>query len=116
MKSQGGEESVPSLMVSSMKIDGMYDPDNELILGSVDEVAGIQKIWDDISGQELDYEIVKRARAEEMKEFKKHNVYTKVPIEECIQEAGNKPIGHRWVDIDKGDRNRPNYRSRLVAK
>ena len=99
-----------------MKIDGMCDPENELILGSVDEVAGIPKIWDDISGQELNHEMVKRARAEEMQAFKKHNVYTKVPIEECMRETGNKPIGHRWVDIDKGDRNHPNYRSRLVAK
>ena len=51
-----------------------------------------------------------------MNEFKKHNVHTKVPIEECIQETGNKPIGHIWVDVDKGDRNHPNYRSSLVAK
>ena len=71
-----------------------------MILGSVDEVAGSQKIWDDISGQELNLEWVKKAREEYMKEFKKHGVYTKVPIEECLRETGNKPIGHRWVDID----------------
>ena len=64
----------------------------------------------------MNVERVNKARAEDMREFKKHGVYTKVPIEECMRETGNKPIGHRWVDIDKGDRNNPNYRSRLVAK
>ena len=29
---------------------------------------------------------------------------------------GNSPIGVRWVDVNKGDSNCPNYRSRLVAK
>ena len=90
-----------SLMMNSMRMDGRYDPINELILGSVDELAGIQTIWDDIAGQELNHEMVKKAMTEDMKEFKKHNVYTKVPIEECMRETGNKPIGHRWVDVDK---------------
>ena len=53
MKSQGGEESISNMMMNSMKMDGRYDQDNELILGSVDEATGIQRIWDDISGQEL---------------------------------------------------------------
>ena len=64
----------------------------------------------------MNIEWVKKARAEEMKEFKKHGVYAKVPIEECIRETGNKPIGHIWVDIDQGDRDNPNYSARLDAK
>ena len=31
-------------------------------------------------------------------------------------ETGKAPIGVRWVDINKGDKVHPEYRSRLVAK
>ena len=30
--------------------------------------------------------------------------------------TGRKPIAVRWVDMNKGDKANPNYRSRLVAK
>ena len=33
-----------------------------------------QRIWDDISGKELDWELVAAARVEEMEEFRKHDV------------------------------------------
>eukprot|EP00969_Alexandrium_andersonii_P014742 644340-Alexandrium_andersonii.AAC.1 len=60
--------------------------------------------------------MVRKAREEETKEFKRHGVYEKVPIEECRRETGKAPIQVRWVDINKGDEERPEYRSRLVAK
>ena len=87
-----------------------YKPENE------EMEEEIKRYWDDISGKELDPELVKRARVEEIEEFNKHRVYVKVPIEECIRVTGKKPIGSRWVDINKGDENNPEYRSRLVAK
>lgn len=37
-----------------------------------------------------------------------------MPIEEAIRVTGKKPIGTRWVDINKGDAVNPEYR--LVAK
>ena len=43
-------------------------------------------------------------------------MYSKVPIRECLEKAGRKPIGVKWVDVNKGDERRPEYRSRLVAK
>ena len=43
-------------------------------------------------------------------------VYEKVPIEEAWKEIGKGPIAVRWVDINKGDEARPNYRSRIVTK
>ena len=61
-------------------------------------------------------EEVKLARAEEMEEVRKHNVYVKVPIEHCLRETGKMPIGTRWVDINKGDDVNLEYRSRLVAQ
>ena len=75
-----------------------------------------KRIWDDISGKELEWALVVAARIEEMEEFRKHGVYIKVPIKECMERTGKKPIGVRWVDINKGDEVNPEYRSRLVAK
>ena len=57
-----------------------------------------------------------KAREEELAEFRKHNVYAKVPLEECYRITKKGPIGVRWVDINKGDSTNPEYRSRLVAK
>jgi len=72
--------------------------------------------WGDLSGKALDSRLVNKARAEEMREFKKYNVYEKVPIEECWANTGKDPIGTRWVDVNKGDEVNPEYRSRLVAQ
>ncbi len=57
------------------------------------------RIWDDISGKVLDCDLVAAARIEEREEFRKHRVYVKVPIEECLERTGKKSIGVRWVDI-----------------
>ena len=78
--------------------------------------AQLAQFWDDITGQELKTDLVRQARKEEMLEFQKHDVYTKVPIAECLGTTGKKPIGVRWVDVNKGDSSKPKYRSRLVAK
>ena len=72
--------------------------------------------WDEVTGEQLDTGMVIAARAEEMAEFRKHGVYKIVRIGECYREAGKGPIGVRWIDINKGDKVNPEYRSRLVAK
>ena len=102
--------------------------DGRIARGSVGSICSIEdagieeyeeefrQYWDDISGKELDPAGVKKAREEEMEEFRKHGVYVKVPIEEAVKKTGKKPIGSRWVDINKGDEGNPEYRSRLVAK
>ena len=59
--------------------------------------------------------MVKQARRDEMGEVYKHGVYTKVPIEESWRVTGRAPIGARWIDVNKGDEDKPDYRSRLVA-
>ena len=40
---------------------------------------------------------VKEAKKEEMREIRKHGVYVKVPLKECWDKTGRKPIGVRWV-------------------
>ena len=49
-------------------------------------------------------------------ELNKHKVYQKVDVQECIERIGKKLITVRWVDVEKGDKQNPECRSRLVAK
>ena len=51
-----------------------------------------------------------------MNEFRIHGVYIKVPLQECWDATGQGPIGTKWIDINKGDKLHPEYRSRLVGQ
>ena len=57
-----------------------------------------------------------KARNEEMRYVKEMKVYEVVDIKECLRITGRPPIKSRWIHINKGDDERPNYRSRWVAK
>ena len=74
------------------------------------------KAFDDVTGQELNPQLMMKARQDEIQYFREMGVYEKVDIEECWKAIGKAPIAVRWVDINKGDTANPNYRSRLVAK
>ena len=71
---------------------------------------------DDMSGQMLKKDLVIAARKEEMAKYFMHNAYNKVPVADAWNVTGKAPIGCRWIDINKGDDENPEYRSRLVAK
>ena len=71
---------------------------------------------DEITGKLLPKQEVIKARLDEMCQIRTHAVYDKVPIEECYIVTGKKPIQTKWLDINKGDEDNPEYRSRLVAK
>ena len=43
-------------------------------------------------------------------------VWEVVPVERCWRVTGKGPLGGRWVDVNKGDTQRPNVRCRYVAK
>ena len=53
-----------------------------------DEPTMDETYVDDIAGDLLDSDMVKRARAEDLRHFHEHQVYVKVPIEECRQRTG----------------------------
>ena len=57
---------------------------------------------DDVSGKLLDGNLVKAAREDERIGVNKHNVYTKVPIQECFSNTGGPPVSTKWVDVNKG--------------
>ena len=80
----------------------------------VDET--LDAAWDDVSGAELDPKKVKKARAEELEYVHKMRLYDKVHMSQCYKRTGTSPIAARWIDINKGDVQTPNYRSRLVAR
>ena len=72
--------------------------------------------WDDVFGSPLNPKQVQRARQEEIDYAHKMHLYTKVPIKEVYQATGKGPISVRWIDINKGDDENPEYRSRWVAR
>ena len=74
------------------------------------------KYWGEITGEELDPNVVKKARKLELDYFKSKKVYHKVPRAKARAITGKNPITIRWIDVNKGDDKNPNYRSRLVAR
>ena len=72
--------------------------------------------FDDVSNEPLDPKKVIAARAEELAYFESMGVYEYAPAAECARVTGKAPIGTRWIDVNKGDTQNPNYRSRLVAE
>ena len=101
-------------LVNQMKIDGRISKGAIGMLGAIDENE--VEFWDDVSGKKLRTQGVIEARKLEISEFKKHNVYRKVPLTECWEGTGKGPLDIRWIDINKGDNVNEDLRSRLVAK
>ena len=76
----------------------------------------LAEAWDYIDGQELEPEVVRKARTLEMEWYRKMNVYEKRPIEERFEKTKKPPIMVKWVGHHKGDTQHLNVRSRLAAK
>ena len=72
-----------------------------------------EQFYDELTGQELPTEKVREARLEEIKFLNKFPVYVKVPT---AQSRGKIFIKVRWIDHNKGDKDKLNIRSRLVAR
>ena len=71
--------------------------------------------WDDVSGELLDAHEVSKARLKELQYIREKKVYTKITRKQA-QAMGVRVIGTRWIDINEGDQENKNHRSRLVAK
>jgi len=71
--------------------------------------------WDDISAAPLDPEMAKAARRLEIAYAEKKPVCEKIP-RRLAKERGWEIVRSRWIDINKGDDKKPNYRSRMVGK
>ena len=98
--------------VSKVEREGEGESPAEALHDSPPEIVA----FDDITNGEPDPALVRKARKEEMVYFREMGVYGKVPLAECRAKTGKNPPAVRWVDVNKGDKEKPNYRSRLVAK
>ena len=67
---------------------------------------------DDVPGRPLDKRMAIQARTAEMQFFRKMSVYTTVD-RSTVQ---GKIITTRWLDVNKGDDDDPDYRARLVGR
>ena len=54
--------------------------------------------FDDVSGVQLDADLVRKARRAEIDYFTKMGVYRRVSGAKCCEKTGKAPIGVRWVD------------------
>ena len=59
--------------------------------------------------------MVIEARKEEIEYVMDKGVWEKYPKDKAIAE-GYKIVDTRWIDTDKGDKQNPKYRSRIVGK
>ncbi|CAE7443546.1 unnamed protein product [Symbiodinium sp. CCMP2592] len=75
-----------------------------------------EPVIDANTGAELDPRKVAEARASELAWVKKQGVYEKVDDSICWSETGRPPITLKWVDCNKGEDVKDNFRSRLVVR
>ena len=71
---------------------------------------------DAIIGQALNPALVREARKKELEYFESKGVWQKRLRSEAYKFTGKPPISVKWVGVNKGDDEFPNYRSRLVAR
>ena len=74
------------------------------------------RAYDDVKGGELDPDLVKAARDDEIGYVLRRTVYKPSRRRTRKEVTGAEPIETGWSDINKGDPTNPNYRSRLVGK
>ena len=72
--------------------------------------------FDGRTGEILDPELVKKARAEEIEFMKKVELFEEVPVSECWECTGRPPVSTKWVEVNKGTAENPDVRCRLVAR
>ena len=86
------------------------------MLSLPDNDDGDQEFRDTSTGLPLNPEMVKKARELEMQYMEELKVLEDSDRDVCMTETGRQLIPTDWVDINKGDSLRPNYRSRLVCQ
>ena len=70
---------------------------------------------DDVKGGELPAPLVYQARKRELAYLDKMKVYQYFSIAEAIRRSGKRPLRLKWIDVNKGDGQCMNIRSRLVC-
>ena len=86
------------------------------LLSIPDNTDSDQEFRDRSTGLPLNPAMVKKARELEMQCMEELKVLEDSDRDACMAETGRPPIPTDWVDINKDDSVRPNYRSRLVCQ
>lgn len=77
--------------------------DERWILGALTiTTLGQPMCWGDLTGEPLDIDEVKKARAIDIEYFNTMQVYGMVPLQEA-RDGGDTVLGVRWVDVKKVD-------------
>ena len=75
-----------------------------------------EKVYDVITGAQLDPSLVTKARSAEMTFlFDQLKAYKYDTVGKCLKTTGKRTILVKWVDVNKGDRQRLEVRSRLTV-
>ena len=99
--------------ISSMEVGVTCEEPNVIEL---DEYAEeLQNAYDSISGVRLDPELLSASRKVEIDFMNRLEVYRKRP-RNWAKDKGIHVIPTKWVEVNKGDDKRPEYRSRLCGK
>ena len=113
---KGWKRQLQSDGVISRRLVGSIAPEEENCDEWIEEY--MHETWGeyyDIASHALESSKVQAARREEIEGLRQRGTNVKVPIAECWSRTGKASIRTRFVDVNKGDNNEPNYRSRLVA-
>ena len=95
-------------------------PQSKVFVAEVEVNQEYEREWeeyfDDRTGEALDKNMVNRARMEEVEFMLKIGVFEQIDHEEYVTNAEKKAVSVRWVDVNKGSKEEPEVRSRLVAR
>ena len=75
-----------------------------------------ESFFDQYTGLELEGNHVRTARQDELSFAESLQAWEVRPKSEALHRMGRQPYGTRWIDCNKGDAARPEYRSRLVVQ
>ena len=89
---------------------------NDLGVDDLQEQLEDMESFDDLSNEPLQVELVMKARAEEPQYLQEMEGYEYATLDECRRATGKIPICARWIDMNKEDSLRRNYRTRLVGQ
>ena len=72
--------------------------------------------YDENTWEELDPKGVEAGERDELERFHKMGVYTYVSRQQAQEDPNDKFVKVKWVRVNKGSREKPNIRCRLVAQ
>ena len=121
VRQKGAIGNCAHLSIGQSKSGEAVDVTNEIdeVMGALNSIEINDAIYDDyefiddISAKPLEKNKAIEARRLEIEFFRRKQVYEKVPRS---QAAGRNVISTRWLDVNKGDQQRLNYRARLVGR